>query len=175
MGTPAQSLVNSYSTLTQQVRKRIGTVTYSKINPSTPNPVDDNNGQTIPQLQGAPIPRRRGYFAIQVTDPTATAYTWRIEVSGGYFTDVLADINYYFHVGTNINCTVTTSATSPNILYVTTPAADHGGRVYQIGFSTYFSFPASLYNTTYNTSPIAGDLMITVTDYQAQTTGKVVL
>lgn len=156
--TQQTSSVGAYNIVTQMIKKRVGNQTFYKPPNGGPNPID-----TSPQA----MLKRSGLFSIMLQD-AVTLYTWYIEVEGGYFTDVEAQRNYFFHVGSNINCTVETPVI--NYLTITTPSADSGGRTYTIFLSKYFDQPPTIQQTSSNT--FTGNVYIQISDYIATTSRR---
>jgi len=90
-----------------------------------------------------------------------TGIVWTFQVQGG-FGEFVEEVrrNFFFQIGTNINCTVSSPAL--NILEVTTPATDMGGRRYVFRFQPLSSFGPTIHQASVNVLG-AADLTVTTT------------
>ena len=119
---------------------RIRTIRTNKIFPSVggANPVDAG-AQQLPNIRGQ----------LTITGTSSNGYSWGLQITGGFgeFPDSPTQ-DFYFAVGTNMNCTVTTL--QKNRIRVETEAADAGGRVYILQFYPFTAVPATIRQISVN-------------------------
>ncbi len=103
------------------------------------------------------LPNTRGNLIIVGTSGD-NSFSWTLEVNGGHGrfpTDFTQ--NFFFQIGSNVNCTVITLQT--NKLEITTPAGDSGGRKYILQFKPLQSVPPTVQQITGN---IIGNNTLTI-------------
>ncbi len=90
-----------------------------------------------------------------------SGFIWTLQVQGG-FGEFVEEVrrNFFFTTGTNINCTVKSLAI--NVLEVTTPVGDAGGRRYVFRFQPLSSFGPTIHQASVNVLGVA-DLTVTTT------------
>jgi len=93
------------------------------------NPVDTDS---------IPLKNLRGQMLFEITS-LDNSFVSSLQISGGVGGDTQFDPsrNFYFAIGTNINCTVTTPVL--NTIVVQTNILDAGGRTYELVFFPFTS------------------------------------
>ena len=121
---------------------------------ANPNPVE---------VQNQPIPRVVGYRVKYTVEDVDTGFTFSFKVQGGINPNPFHTASYFYEIIGSETNVESVDNTTLNIIDITTPAADSGGRTYRFTFSQSASIATQIRKTA--GALLTGNLKVTITDY----------